>query len=311
MRVFVAGAGGAVGRRLVPMLVERGHEVVGTTRTPAKVETLRRLGAEPVLLDGLDAAAVGEAVARAEPDAVVHEMTALAGLGSLRRFDRVFARTNALRTRGLDHLLAAATAAGARFVAQSYTGWTNAPGTGLATEDDPPDPHPAKAQRETLAAIAHLERATVEAGGLALRYGFLYGPGASEELVAVVRKRAFPLVGEARGVASFVHVDDAAAATAIAVERGAPGVYNVVDDEPAAFAEWLPFLAETIGAPPPRRVPVGLARLLAGEVPVRMSTRGRGASNAKARRELGWTPRYPSWRDGFRGGLAENDPVRA
>jgi nucleoside-diphosphate-sugar epimerase len=306
MKVFVAGAAGAVGRRLVPELIGRGHTVVATTRTPGRLALLERLGAEPVLLDGLDAAAVGEAVARAEPDAVVHEMTALAGLKGLRRFDKAFATTNALRTRGLDHLLDAAAAAGVRrFVAQGFTGWTNPPGPGLATEDEPLVQDVPRAQRRSLAAIAYLERRTVEAGGLVLRYGLLYGPGASDEMLAVVRRRAWPLVGEAGGVVSFVHVDDAAAATALAVEHGAPGVYNVVDDEPAPFAEWLPYLADVLGAPPPRRVPVWLARVAAGEVPVRMSTQARGASNAKARRELGWAPRYATWRDGFRHGLRD------
>jgi nucleoside-diphosphate-sugar epimerase len=309
MRVFVAGGTGVVGRRLVPELVARGHEVVATTRTPDRTGLLRSLGAEPVVLDGLDADAVGNAVAAAEPEVVVHQMTALAGaLRDLRRFDAAFAPTNALRTRGADNLLSAAVASGARrFVAQSFTGWTNAPGPGLATEDDPLHPAPPAGQRETLAAIAYLERAVLAAPleGVVLRYGMFYGPGASDDVVSEVRRRRFPLVGDAAGVWSFVHADDAAAATVLAVERGAPGLYNVVDDEPAPVAEWLPYLAGVVGAKPPRRVPAALARLAAGEAAVAMSTRSRGCSNAKARRELGWEPRWRTWREGFRGGLTE------
>lgn len=308
MRVFVAGAAGAVGARLLPILTARGHQVVATTRSPAKAGRLRELGAEPVVLDGLDAMAVGEAVARAEPDAIVHQMTALAGRTSLRRFDREFAATNKLRTQGTDHLLAAAAAAGTvrRFVAQSYTGWTNlCSGGPVKTESDPLDEDPPAAQRQSLAAIAYLERVVTGAGpveGLALRYGGFYGPGASAELIELVRKRRLPIIGDGGGVWSFVHIDDAAAATAAALDHGGPGVYNIVDDEPAAVAEWLPYLASTVGAPKPLRVPAWVGLLAAGEVGVSMMTRIRGASNARAKRELGWTPRWPSWRDGFRHG---------
>jgi nucleoside-diphosphate-sugar epimerase len=309
MRVFVAGASGAVGRRLVPLLVAQGHEVVATTRSPEKADILRALGADPMLLDGLDAVAVGEAVARAEPEAVVHQMTALAGMRSLRRFDREFAVTNALRTAGTDHLLAAAAAAGARrFVAQSYTGWANIRSGGpVKTEDDPLDPDPPSAQTETLAGIRYLERVVQAAPleGIALRYGNLYGPGASEPLVELVRARRFPIVGDGTGIWPWLHVDDAASATAAALTRGDPGVYNVVDDEPAPVAEWLPYLAEAIGAKPPRHVPVWLGRLAAGDVGVSMMTRVRGSSNAKAKRELGWEPRWKSWRDGFRHALVD------
>ncbi len=310
MRVFVAGATGAVGRRLVPQLVAHGHQVTATTRTPDKVELLRSLGAEPVVVDGLDGLAVGEAVARAEPDAIVHQMTALAGKPDFRRFDRWFARTNELRTTGTEHLLAAAAAAGVeRFVAQSFTGWTNARGgAGPASEDEPFDPEPARAQRETLAAIRHVEQAVLAAPmqGVVLRYGSFYGPGASESLVELVRKRQLPLVGGGGGVWSWLHVDDAASATLAALEHGAArGVYAVVDDDPAPVAEWLPFLAEAVGAKPPVRVPAWLGRILAGEVVVRMMTEVRGASNAKAKRELGWEPAWQSWRDGFRYGLTD------
>jgi nucleoside-diphosphate-sugar epimerase len=308
MRVFVAGGTGAIGGRVVRQLVERGHDVVATTRTAEHVGRVRALGAEPAIMDGLDAVAVGDAVARAEPHAIIHQMTALGGEPDLRHFDRWFARTNLLRTKGAEHLLAAARATGVeRFVAQSYTGWTNArTGGPVKTEDDPLDPAPARAQRETLAAIRFLEDAVVAAPleGIALRYGAFYGPGASEAMVDLVRRRRLPIVGGGAGVWSWIHVDDAAAATVAALERGARGVYNVVDDEPAPVAEWLPYLAASVGAPPPRRVPAWLARLLAGEVAVRWMTSGRGASNAKARRELGWEPRWTSWRDGFRHGLA-------
>jgi nucleoside-diphosphate-sugar epimerase len=308
MRVFVAGATGAIGRRLVPQLVERGHDVVATTSRPERADGLRALGATPVVLDGLDGAAVGEAVARARPDAIVHQMTAIGGKPDLRHFDRWFAKTNALRTVGTRHLLAAAQAAGVRrFVAQSYTGWNNERRGGpVKTEADPFDPEPAKEQREALAAIRFVEEAVTAAPleGIVLRYGNFYGPGEMDAMLALIRKRQFPLVGDGGGVWSFIHVDDAAAATVAALEHGRPGIYNVADDEPAPVAEWLPYLAQTLGAKPPRRVPAWLGRLAAGEVPVRWMTQGRGASNAKLKRELGWRPGYASWRDGFRHGLA-------
>ena len=300
MRVFVAGATGAIGARLVPELVRRGHEVVGTSRSAEKAERLRALGAEPVVLDLLDARAVREAVGAARPDAIVHQATALAGLSDLKHFDRSFAETNRLRTEGTDALLAAARETDVRrFVAQSFAGWPYARDDGaVKTEDDPLDPAPVPAMRETLAAIRHLERAVVGAGGIALRYGGFYGSPDDAQL-ELVRRRRFPIVGDGGGVWSFVHLDDAATATALALERGAPGVYNVVDDDPAPVREWLPALAEAIGAEPPRRVPRWLGRLAAGEPGVVMMTEIRGASNAKAKRELGWTPRHPSWRQGF------------
>jgi nucleoside-diphosphate-sugar epimerase len=311
MRVFVAGATGAIGTRLVPQLVARGHEVTATTRNAAKADRLRALGAKPAVVDGLDASAVGEAVARAEPDAIVHQMSALAGTPDMRRFDRWFHTTNELRTKGTEHLLAAARAAGVeRFVIQSYTGWTNArTGGPVKTEDDPLDPDPAPNQRESMAGIRFLERAVTEADleGIVLRYGSFYGPGASEPLVDLVRKRKFPIVGDGGGIWSWIHVDDAAAATVAALERGRRATYNVVDDDPAPVAEWLPYLADAVGAKPPMRVPVWLGRLVAGEVGVRMMTQARGASNEKAKRELGWRPQWASWREGFRDGL--HDPA--
>jgi len=304
VRVFVAGASGAIGRRLVPRLVARGHEVIATTRSRDKLEQLRALGAEPALLDGLNALAVAEAVVRAEPAVVVHQMTALADMSGLRNFDRGFARTNELRTRGTDNLLAAAKAAGVRgFVIQSYTGWPNIrEGGPIKTEQDPLDPRPPKAQSETLAAIRYLEQAVLDAPveGIVLRYGSFYGPGASDPLVELVRRRKLPIVGSGAGVWSWIHVDDAAAATVAAVERGSPGIYNIVDDDPARVAEWLPYLAEAIGAKPPRKVPVWLGRLAAGEAGVSMMTRIRGSSNAKAKRDLEWEPAWRSWRQGFR-----------
>jgi 2-alkyl-3-oxoalkanoate reductase len=308
MRVFVAGAAGAIGQQLLPQLTAAGHQVTATTRSPGKLELLRGLGAEAVVVDGLDAAAVGEAVARSEPEVVVHQMTSLAGATSLRRFDKEFAVTNRLRTEGTGHLLTAATAAGARrFIAQSYTGWTNVRAGGpVKGEDDPLDPAPPAAQRETLAAIGRLEQVVPPATpiqGIVLRYGFLYGPGASESFVSLIRKRRVPIIGDGAGIWSFVHVYDAAAATVAALDRGGPGVYNVVDDEPASVAEWLPFLAQEAGAKTPRRLPAWLGRLAAGEVVVSMMTQIRGSSNAKAKRELGWRPARPSWRQGFRGGL--------
>jgi 2-alkyl-3-oxoalkanoate reductase len=309
MRVLVAGAAGAIGRRLIPRLVAAAHEVTATTRTADKAEQLRGLGAEPLVVDGLDAAAVTEAVARARPDAIVHQMTALAGKPDLRRFDRWFATTNELRTKGTDILIAAARDAGvARLVAQSYTGWTN-PRTGgpVKTEDDGLEPHPPRMQRESLAAIRYLEQVVPAAPleGIVLRYGNFYGPGASESLVELIRKRRMPVIGDGAGVWSWIHLDDAAAATVAALERGVRGVYNITDDDPAAVGQWLPYLAQVVGAKPPLRVPAWLARPMAGAVTVRWMTQGRGSSNQKAKRELDWQPTWPSWREGFREGLEE------
>jgi 2-alkyl-3-oxoalkanoate reductase len=316
MRVFVAGGTGALGRRLVPQLVARGHEVTATTRTPEKSDELRALGARPVVVDGLDGAAVGQAVAQARPDAIVHQMTALAGNADLRRFDRWFATTNELRTTGTRHLIAAAQASGVeRLVAQSYTGWTNIRvGGPVKTEDDPLDPDPAKAQQETMAAVQFLERAVIEApllGGTVLRYGNFYGPGATDEIVEQVRARKLPIIGAGTGVWSWIHLDDAAAATVAAVERGEAGIYNITDDDPAPVADWLPYLAEVTGAKPPLRVPAWLGRLAAGEVAVRWMTEGRGASNEKAKRALEWQPGWRTWRDGFRYALTDDGPVQA
>jgi 2-alkyl-3-oxoalkanoate reductase len=308
MRVFIAGATGVIGSRLVPLLRSAAHEVIGTTRTVSKLQHLREMGAEPVLLNLLDGDAVQRAVVAAYPDVVVHEATALSSISSLRRFDKQFAETNQLRTVGTDHLISAAQQAGARrFVAQSFAGWPHVrTGGPVKTEDDPFDPTPVPAMRTTLEAIRHLEAAVLTADGLAgvvLRYGGFYGPGTSLGEGGVhlkaVRGRRLPIVGDGSGVWSFVHIDDAATATVAAIERGAPGVYNIVDDEPAPVAGWLPALAAMIGAKPPRRVPVWLGRLIGGEPVVVLMTQARGASNAKAKRELGWQPKYASWRTGF------------
>ena len=316
MRIFVAGATGAVGRGLVPALVAAGHEVTGMTRTPAKAAALEQAGATPVVADALDAGAVARAVAEAEPEVVVNQLTDLATLGSnMRRFDSYFETTNRLRTEGNDHLLSAARAAGARrFLAQSFGGWPFArDGAQVKSEDEPLDPHPAKGMRSIHAAIRHLEHAVTGADGiegLVLRYGFFYGPGTSigtqpeGDQVAGVRKRQLPVIGDGAGIWTFTHIDDAAAATALAVERGAPGLYNVVDDDPAPVAEWLPALAEAVGAPPPRHVPRLLGRIVGGEAAVAMMCEVRGADNAKAKRELGWNPIWPTWREGFRSGMA-------
>jgi len=309
MRVFVAGATGTIGKRLVPQLTARGHQVTATTRSARHRGRFEALGAEIAVVDGLDGAAIGEAVARAEPDAIVHQMTALAGKPDLKRFDRWFATTNELRTRGTEHLLAAAQATGvSKFVAQSYTGWPNARSGGpVKTEDDALDPEPARNQRESLAAIHFLERAVMDAPleGIVLRYGSFYGPGASETTVDLIQKRKLPIVGSGAGVWSWTHLDDAAAATVAALERGRPGIYNIVDDDPAKVSDWLPYFAEVLGAKPPLRIPVWLARLFAGDVVVRSMTEMRGASNGKAKRDLGWAPIWPSWREGFRDGLTE------
>jgi nucleoside-diphosphate-sugar epimerase len=304
VRVFVAGGTGVIGRRLVPQLVARGHQVTATTTSAAKLGLLERLGAEGVVMDGLDAVSTGEAVAAARPDAIVHQMTGLsqahAGKPNLRRPDRFFAPTNRLRSEGTDHLLAAAQATGVtNFVAQGVAIFNGIRAGGwVKTEEDPLE------VAEGTYAIDHLEDVVVKAGGAVLRYGSLYGPGATDDQVKLVRKRLFPLVGGGTGYFSWVHLDDAASATVLAVERRATGVFNIVDDEPAPVSEWLPYLAECAGAKPPRRLPTWLARLLAGEMVVGMMTEGRGFSNAKAKRELGWQPRYPSWRQGFKEELA-------
>jgi nucleoside-diphosphate-sugar epimerase len=301
MRVFVAGASGAIGTPLVRQLVERGHDVIGTSRSPESAERVRAMGAEPVVLDVLDARAVRKAVLEAHPDAIVHQATALANARFSRNLDRTFAETNRLRTEGTDALLAAAREAGVqRFVAQSFASMRYArEGAWVKTEEDPLDPAPVAGTRETNAAMRYLDETVTAAGGVALRYGGFYGAD-NDGMVEPVRKRQFPIVGSGDGVSSFIHLDDAAAATVLALEQGATGIYNVVDDEPAPIHDWLPVMAETLGADPPRHFPRWLARLFAGEAGVMMGTESRGASNAKAKRELGWTPRFASWREGFR-----------
>jgi 2-alkyl-3-oxoalkanoate reductase len=310
MRVFVAGASGAIGTRLVPQLVDRGHEVIGTSRSAEKAEQLRALGAEPVALDLLDRGAVRRAVLEAAPDAIVHQATALSEAKFMRNFDRTFAVTNRLRTEGTDALLAAAREARVdRFVAQSFASFRTArEGGPVKTEDDPLDPDPPAKSRESQAAMRHLEEAVTNAGGIALRYGVFYG-AANDGLIEPVRKRQYPIVGDGGGIASWIHLDDAAAATVLALEHDGPGIFNIVDDEPAPAREWLPVLAEALGAGPPRRFPLWLARLVAGEVAVVMGTEARGASNAKAKRELGWAPRHPSWRQGFAAAYATAAPA--
>ena len=300
MRVLVAGGTGVIGRRLVPQLVARDHQVIATTTSADKVGLLEQLGAEGIVMDGLDAASVGEAVAAARPDVIVNQMTALsaahAGRANPRRPDRYFAATNRLRSEGIDHLLAAAEATGvSHVVAQGHASMNgDRSGGWVKTEEDP------LAVVEGTKAINHLEDAVISAGGAVLRYGGFYGPGANDDQIRLVRKRLIPLVGGGTGYVSWVHVDDAATATVLAMEQKASGVFNIVDDEPAPVSVWLPYLAECVGAKPPRRVPVWLARVLAGEMTVGVMTEGRGFSNAKAKRELGWELRYPSWRQGFK-----------
>ena len=299
MRVFVAGGSGVLGRRLVPRLVARGHRVTATTTSVGRLALLQQLGAEGMVMDGLDGASVGETVAAARPDVIVNQMTALsaahAGKPNPRKTDRFFATTNRLRSEGVDHLLAAAEAVGVKHVVMQGHGSMNGirQGGWVKTEEDPLE------VLEGTKAINHLEDAVVGAGGAVLRYGGLYGAGAWDDQLALVRKRLVPIVGGGTGYFSWVHVDDAAAATVLAVEQKAEGVFNVVDDEPAPVSEWLPYLAKCAGAKPPRRVPTWLARLLAGEMAAGTMTQGRGFSNAKAKRDLGWELGFPSWRQGF------------
>jgi nucleoside-diphosphate-sugar epimerase len=308
MKVLVAGATGALGKQLVPRLAGNGHDVSGITRSASKRDVVRALGARPIVADALDPDQVARAVAEAEPDVIVHELTALSGPLDMRHWDRWFALTNRLRTEGTDHLLAAGRAAGVeRFVAQSYAGWPFArTGDPVKREDDPLDPSPAPQMRETLAAIRYLEEAVLGADwteGVVLRYGGFYGPGTSfsagGENAELLRRRKFPVVGSGAGVWSFVHIEDAADATLLAVERGRRGIYNIVDDDPAPVSEWLPAAAAAAGAKPPRHVPRWLGRVLAGEAAAVMMTEVRGASNEKAGRELGWQPAHSSWREGF------------
>jgi nucleoside-diphosphate-sugar epimerase len=311
LRVFVAGATGAIGSPLVAALIRRGHEVIGTTRSVERARPLEAAGATPTLMDALDPVAVKDAVAEAEPDVIVHELTAIPPEVNLRRFDHAFAQTNRLRTEGTDHLIAAAEAAAVRrFVTQSFAAWPYARrGSWVKTEDDRLDDDPPAQVRRTIDAISYLERATLDGpfDGLALRYGWFYGPGSGLDrtgpIAVAVRRRRFPIVGSGEGVWSLIHLLDAAEATALAVERGAPGVYNITDDEPAAMRDWLPVFADAIRAPAPRHVPAWLGRLFVGELGVTMMTELRGASNDKAKRGLGWELRYPSWSQGFRDGL--------
>ncbi len=314
MDVFIAGSTGVIGRRLVRALVARGHEVTALTRRADAADEMRRMGASSAMADALDRQGLSRAVAAASPDVVVHQLTALRGVHNFRNFDRVFAATNELRTRGTDNLLSAARGAGARrFIAQSYGSWIYQPtGAAQKTEGDPLDPAPPRKQRKSLDAIRHLEEAVTSAKdiqGVILRYGSFYGPGTSiaaeGSVVRQVKKGRVPVIGDGAGVWSFLHVEDAVSATIKAIEDGGSGIYNIADDHPAPVSDWLPALAAAVGAPRPRRIPLWLGRVVAGEVPVSLFTRIRGMSNQKAKRELGWTLRYESWKDGFRSGLDE------
>jgi 2-alkyl-3-oxoalkanoate reductase len=300
MRVLVAGASGALGSRLVPQLINAGHEVIGTHHSPSNAELLPALRAKPVLLDLLDAPAVRKAVLDSAPDVIVHQATALANAKYSRSLDKTFVKTNQLRTKGTDALLAAAREAGVRrFVAQSFASYRYIRAGGpIKTEDDPLDPSPPPKTEQSFAAMAYLDQVVTDFGGIALRYGGFYGDP-KDGWAELVRKRWFPIIGDGGGMISWIHLEDAAAATVLALEHDGPAIYNIVDDEPAPVREWLPVLAQSVGAKPPRRLPAWLARLLVGEAAVVMGTEVRGASNAKAKRELGWTLRYPSWRTGF------------
>ncbi len=315
MKVFVAGGSGAMGRRLVPQLVAGGYQVVAMTRDESKASWLRRIGAQPVVADALDREAVARVLKASEPEVVVHQLSGLTGVKSFKNFDKEFALTNRLRTEGTDYLLDAARATGVRqIVAQSYGNWNyERTGSAVKTEQDPFDPDPPANQVKSLQAIRYIEDAVLNADGIdgiALRYGNFYGPGTSFDLgggsiVAQVRKRQFPIVGDGAGIWAFVHIDDAAAAAVAAIAHARRGVYNVADDEPVPVSKWLPELAAAVGARPPRHVPTWLGRLAAGEVGVSMMTQIRGISSAKAKAELGWAPRYRTYREGFRNGLGD------
>jgi nucleoside-diphosphate-sugar epimerase len=312
MRVFVAGASGALGSRLVPQLIDGGREVIGTHHSPATAERLRALGAKPIQLDLLDAGAVRSAVLETEPDAIVHQATALANVKFGRNFDKTFAATNRLRTDGTDALVNAAREAGVRrFVAQSFASYRYVrEGGPVKSEDDPLDQNVPRNAEEGFAAMVHLEEVVTEFGGIVLRYGAFYG-AANDGLIEPIRKRQYPIVGDGGGLVSWIHLDDAAAATVLALDHDGPSIYNIVDDEPAPVREWLPVAAQALGAKPPRRFPKWLARVFGGETAVVMGTEGRGASNAKAKRELGWTPRHPTWRTGFTETYRHGEPPTA
>jgi len=312
MKVFVAGSTGAVGKVLVPHLMENGHEVVALVRTPQSAKALEVMGAKVALADALDKEALTAAIRKAEPDVILHQLTALAGAGNFKRFDEEFALTNRFRTEVLDTLFAAARLVGTRrLIAQSFCGWPFArEGGPVKTEEDRLDPGPPASFSKTLAAIRYLEdtvQSSVDVQALALRYGILYGPGTGiaqdGPIVELVRKRRMPIVGDGAGIWSFVHIDDVARATVAAILHGDPGIYNVVDDEPAPVSTWLPALADAVGAKPPYRVPAWLGKLVIGEGGVSMMTKIRGGSNAKAKQAFGWQPIYPSWRRGFIEGL--------
>jgi nucleoside-diphosphate-sugar epimerase len=312
MKIFIAGATGAVGRRLIPALIQLGHQVIGMSRSKDKMKMIRASGATPVIADAFDAKALNNALQETKPDVVMHQLTSIPGRLNLRNIGRDFALTNRLRTEGTDHLLAAAKAAGVhRFIAQSFAGWPYArQGGPVKTEEAPLDPNPPKELRGMLAAIEHSEKVVLESAhldGVVLRYGAFYGPGTSiaadGAMLEEVRRRRVPIVGRGAGIWSFVHVDDVAAATLLAAEHGRPGIYNIVDDDPAPVSDWLPALAKAVGAPPPLRIPAFIARLAIGTHGISLMNEIRGASNAKAKRELSWKPFYPTWRSGFREGL--------
>ncbi|HZY62789.1 MAG TPA: NAD(P)-dependent oxidoreductase [Edaphobacter sp.] len=317
MRIFLAGGTGAIGRRLIPFLRQSGHEVTATTRSNGKLEVLRNLGAKPVLLDAFDRRSVEKAVIEAQSDVVMHQMTALANLKDFRKFESELALTNRLRTEGAEILLQAAQSAGAkRFIAQSYSGWPNErTGSRIKTESDPLDPNPPDAMKPTVKALIQLEQMVTNAQaltGIVLRYGSFYGPGTGVApdgiLVEALQSRQFPIIGSGTGIWSWVHIDDAARATVLALEYGESGIYNIVDDEPAEVATWLPVLADAVKAKAPRRIPAWLGRLFIGEAGVSMMTRSRGSSNAKAKQALHWQPSYASWREGFHYGLTDRQP---
>jgi 2-alkyl-3-oxoalkanoate reductase len=308
MKVFVAGSTGVIGRMLLPVLLEEGHEVIALVRNTKKGRAVEEMGAKTAFADAFNKEELTAAVRKAEPEVIIHQLTAIPKDLNFKKLDEQFVLTNRLRTEVLDSMIAAGHLVGARrFIAQSLCGWPFARvGGPVKTEDDPLDPNPPAGFSKTLAAIRYLEDAIRKTQGMeaiALRYGFLYGPGATfakgSSTIELIRRRGMPIIGGGGGVWSFLHVEDAARSTAAALTCGEAGIYNIVDDEPAPVSTWLPFLADILGAKPPLKAPAWLGKMMIGEGGLSLMTRVRGGDNQMAKCLLGWQPVFSSWRAGF------------